>query len=296
MANITLLGASYTDVPAVDLPKTGGGTVRFYEAPTYTATISGTGSTYTFIEYDNATYYTDGDFFEFAEGDTIRIRVEGMRAGGSIVIDGVTVAQDHYNAVSYYYTAPASDIAISLSYSSEGSATVETQSPVSITVEPLSVTTNGTYTAPSGTAYSPVTVNVPSGSPTLQAKTASPTTSQQIITADSGYDGLSQVTISAMPSGTAGTPTATKGTVSNHSISVTPSVTNTAGYISGGTKTGTAVSVSASELVSGTYNITTSGTHDVTNYASASVTFSSIFTGSTEPQNWSDGDVWIKTV
>ena len=31
MANITLLGASYTDVPAIDLPKTGGGTVRFYE-------------------------------------------------------------------------------------------------------------------------------------------------------------------------------------------------------------------------------------------------------------------------
>lgn len=31
MANITLMGASYTDVPAVDLPKTGGGTVRFYE-------------------------------------------------------------------------------------------------------------------------------------------------------------------------------------------------------------------------------------------------------------------------
>lgn len=40
MANITLLGASYTDVPAVDLPKTGGGTVRFYEnggAPSATA-------------------------------------------------------------------------------------------------------------------------------------------------------------------------------------------------------------------------------------------------------------------
>lgn len=31
MANITLLGASYSDVPAVDLPQTGGGTVRFYE-------------------------------------------------------------------------------------------------------------------------------------------------------------------------------------------------------------------------------------------------------------------------
>ena len=31
MANITLMGASYTNVPAVDLPQTGGGTVRFYE-------------------------------------------------------------------------------------------------------------------------------------------------------------------------------------------------------------------------------------------------------------------------
>ena len=75
----------------------------------------------------------------------------------------------------------------------------------------------------------------------------------------------------SVSSGTEGTPTATKGTVSNHAISVTPSVTNSAGYISGGTKTGTAVSVSASELVSGTYSVTSSGTKDVTNYASASV-------------------------
>lgn len=74
-----------------------------------------------------------------------------------------------------------------------------------------------------------------------------------------------------VPSGTAGTPTATKGTVSNHQVSVTPSVTNTTGYITGGTKNGTAVTVSASELVSGTYTVDSSGTKDVTNYASASV-------------------------
>lgn len=76
----------------------------------------------------------------------------------------------------------------------------------------------------------------------------------------------------AVSAGTAGTPTATKGTVSNHSVSVTPSVTNTSGYITGSTKTGTAVSVSASELVSGNKEITANGTNiDVVNYSTVSV-------------------------
>lgn len=100
--------------------------------------------------------------------------------------------------------------------------------------------------------------------------TITPSTSAQTV-GGQNYMMEGAVTVSAMPTGTAGTPTATKGTVSNHSVSVTPSVTNTSGYITGGTKTGTAVSVTASELVSGTYTVSASGTHDVTNYASASV-------------------------
>lgn len=95
------------------------------------------------------------------------------------------------------------------------------------------------------------------------------TASGATVTAPAGY--YANNATKTVASGTAGTPTATKGTVSNYSVSVTPSVTNTTGYITGGTVTGTAVTVSASELVSGTYNVTSSGTKDVTNYASASV-------------------------
>ena len=80
----------------------------------------------------------------------------------------------------------------------------------------------------------------------------------------------------AQTNGSVGTPVATKGTVSNYSISITPSVSYTAGYIAGGSKTGTAVSVSASELVSGNKEITSNGTNiDVTNYATVSVSVSS---------------------
>ena len=92
------------------------------------------------------------------------------------------------------------------------------------------------------------------------------------VTVPSGY--YSAQESKAVASGTAGTPTATKGTVSNHSVSVTPSVTNTTGYITGSTKTGTAVTVSASELVSGSETKTANGTYDVTNLASLVVNVS----------------------
>ena len=91
------------------------------------------------------------------------------------------------------------------------------------------------------------------------------TASGATVTVPSGY--YPNQATKLVSSGTAGTPTASKGTVSNHSVSVTPSVTNTTGYIIGGTKTGTAVSVSASELVSGSETKTANGTYDVTNLA-----------------------------
>ena len=83
-------------------------------------------------------------------------------------------------------------------------------------------------------------------------------------TASGGVDGYSPVVV---PAGTEGTPTASKGSVSNNSVQVTPSVTNTGGFIAGSTKNGTAVTVQASELVSGKKEINSNGDDiDVTNY------------------------------
>lgn len=132
-----------------------------------------------------------------------------------------------------------------------------------------------------------------------QSKTVSPSTSQQTISPDPGFL-LSSVTVNAMPSGTAGTPSATKSSVANHSVTVTPSVTNTTGYITGGTLTGTPASVRASELVSGTLSITDNGTGiDVTNYAAVDVNVSGGGGGGTKTVDisittrslvWVDGD------
>jgi len=80
-----------------------------------------------------------------------------------------------------------------------GEAIVGTASSSSTTINSLEVTENGTYTAPTGTAYSPVTVNVPTTTINNQNKTVAitPTESTQTksVTADNGYTGLGEVEV-----------------------------------------------------------------------------------------------------
>ena len=101
------------------------------------------------------------------------------------------------------------------------------------------------------------------GSGVTRRTSSNMTASGATVTAPAGYYASSAS--KSVASGSEGTPTATKGTVSGHAVTVTPKVTNTAGYIAGGTTTGTGVSVTAAELVSGSETKTQNGIYDVTN-------------------------------
>lgn len=138
------------------------------------------------------------------------------------------------------------------------------------------------------------------GEPTLQTKTVTPSTSSQTITPDSGYGGLSQVTVNAMPTATQATPSIT---VSSGGL-ITAKATQSAGYVASGTKQATKqLTVQAAKTItptksaqtavasgryttgavtvaaipdtyiqpSGTLEVTENGTHDVKNYASVNV-------------------------
>lgn len=178
---------------------------------------------------------------------------------------------------------PSGNKAITATTSTQTDIDVTNYATVSVAPTPSetkSVTTNGDVTPSSGKLLSKVTVNVPTG----EARTSSDlAVSGATVNVPAGL--YSSAASKSVASGTAGTPTASKGAVSNNSVTVTPSVTNTTGYITGGTKTGTGVTVSASELVSGNKALTPSETAqsdiDVTNFKTASVgAISSTYVGS----------------
>jgi hypothetical protein len=108
---------------------------------------------------------------------------------------------------------------------------------------------------------------VPSVAPTLQSKTVSPSTSQQTVSPDSGYDGLSQVTVNAMPSGSATTPATTITANPTISVSASGLITASVSKTQGVTPTVSAGYVASG--ISGTITVNGSNTQQLTVYNGA---------------------------
>lgn len=139
--NITLLGASYSDVPAVTLPKTGGGTATFTDVTDTTATASDV---------------IQGKYFYDANG----VRTAGTGSGGSGVV--VTEETDVGGGIIKHITAVnLSGDTVTASHLEQGyTAHDSSGNVITGTLNPSGNFVTGTFTTGSTTSANE-TVDVP---------------------------------------------------------------------------------------------------------------------------------------
>lgn len=154
-----------------------------------------------------------------------------------------------------------------------------------VPTETKTITANGTYNPTSGKYFSSVTVNVAGESFNTQTKSVSPTESEQTITPDAGYDGLSSVTVGAISSTYIGS-----GITRKSAATITPTTTNQtidAGqYLSGAQTVKGDGNLVSENIISGKSIFGVSG----------SVVIQKYYTGTSEPSSslGNDGDIYLK--
>lgn len=223
------------------------------------------------IKYNNATIASLSDS-----------GTEVLETNGTYLTDDIAVE----------YTKPTPNLQSKSASPTTSSQTITADSGYdglsSVTVNAMPSGTAGTPTATKGTVSSnsisvtPSVTNT-SGYITGGTKTGTAVTvlASELVSgtknvAASGTQDVTNYASISVPAGRIDNPMATKSAVSNHELTVTPSVFHVSGFIStGGTKTGNPVTVTAAELESGTKTITDNGTNiDVRGYSAVDVNVS----------------------
>lgn len=162
-----------------------------------------------------------------------------------------TISPDNgYNGLSTVTVNPISSTYIGSAVPTKGATTItpnsKSQTAISsgtyatgnITVsavptETKSITANGTYTPSNGKYFSSVNVNVVGDAFDVQSKSITPTESEQIVTPDAGYDGLSSVTVGAISSTYVGSDVTRKSAVTITPSTSAQTAVSTGTYVTG---------------------------------------------------------------
>lgn len=267
--SLTVFGVDYTGVTGIKATGTGNGTLA-YIRPQGTKSISANGTGIDVAAYSTVDVAVPSSEPSLQAKTNIAPTTSSQTVTADAGYDGLSSVQIN---------------AMPSGTAGTPSATKGTVSNHSVSVTPSVTNTAGYITGgtKTGTAVSVSASELVNGTLSIMSSGTKDVTNYASVSVDSG----------------GATASAAKGSVSNHSVTVTPSVTRTAGYVTAGTASGTAVTVSASELVSGSETKTANGTYDVTNLASVTVDidFVTYYTSSSNPTSsqGSNGDIWLVT-
>lgn len=138
-----------------------GVTGTYTDAPSYTATINGSGSTSgRYVGYaqtpDGIQHYTDGDTFTFKAGQNLYLYVAGPGNYAYIYVNDVQVKYSSGGSTGYDYVLPNSNISIDI-YFGASDVSIRIYSSI-IPSGTYNITSNGTYNV---TNYASASVNLP---------------------------------------------------------------------------------------------------------------------------------------